>query len=461
VTRYLRLETPADIPIATECRRLDIPASQDWLAVVNSALLEMTRVEAWQRIEEDHITPAEAAARSLQLYELYLMSGQVGACEMTCDQLIACIANDPDAQAALLAWLLANFSGAGVDPASIYPNLTILQQTVGEVAAEDCDASHKYGLCYTLIESLDSTITDLLDAAALAADSKELIKDILDWIPVFGKLWDLVVDAASWLSDHMILLYPAAYDETSHEAVACAVYCNMGDKCEVTVDDLLQSMRTLLAAYNPPGAFAGIEESFSWVFSIIAGGNTVIVAAMYWLLLTAWSAGSTWLGLNPNILLIDAQTYLPIDPTGICDVCPGCDSWLGGEDSAGDWTIAEGGGVYGTYNEAEDRFEGTWIQIPNSGKRVDVYRDFGALPITDVFVSWDCENTRGATGAFVIQIDGVNKFYSQAYPPNGQGVAHLTLDGSDVDRVYISAACHSVDGASSGHIYITGITICY
>jgi len=65
--------TPSETPAATVCRRLFIPDSPEWLALVNGALVELTRAANWETFGA--VTPEEAAAAAQQMLLEYLESG--------------------------------------------------------------------------------------------------------------------------------------------------------------------------------------------------------------------------------------------------------------------------------------------------------------------------------------------------------------------------------------------------
>lgn len=65
--------TPSETPVARVCRRLFIPDSPDWLAVVNGALSELIRTENWESFGA--VTPVEAAAVAQQMVLDFLESG--------------------------------------------------------------------------------------------------------------------------------------------------------------------------------------------------------------------------------------------------------------------------------------------------------------------------------------------------------------------------------------------------
>lgn len=69
--------TPESAPTATMSRRIFIPNSEQWLAIVQGAILPLIYAYNWQNV--DGITPEEAAARALTMYLQFTEgSGMIG-----------------------------------------------------------------------------------------------------------------------------------------------------------------------------------------------------------------------------------------------------------------------------------------------------------------------------------------------------------------------------------------------
>lgn len=64
--------TPPDLPTETIGRCVQIPASQEWLGLLNSALLFLTQEWRYEQIDDLALTPAECAAAGMLIYEAYL-----------------------------------------------------------------------------------------------------------------------------------------------------------------------------------------------------------------------------------------------------------------------------------------------------------------------------------------------------------------------------------------------------
>lgn len=72
--------TPSTLPSETYQRCILIPASQEWLGLVNAALLMLTEGWRYEQIYETSLTPEQSAAAAYTLYVQYLE----GACGLEC-----------------------------------------------------------------------------------------------------------------------------------------------------------------------------------------------------------------------------------------------------------------------------------------------------------------------------------------------------------------------------------------
>jgi len=75
--------TPPAIPTDVYCRRILIPNSPQWIGAVTGALMPLIYSSEWR--QTTGITSEEAAERALEMFNLYLNSGNDGECgDMAC-----------------------------------------------------------------------------------------------------------------------------------------------------------------------------------------------------------------------------------------------------------------------------------------------------------------------------------------------------------------------------------------
>jgi len=79
--------TPSTLPETTIERCLSIPASQEWLGLINSALLFLTQEWRYEQIHSESLTPEETASAAYEIYVAYLN----GVCAMDCADILACV----------------------------------------------------------------------------------------------------------------------------------------------------------------------------------------------------------------------------------------------------------------------------------------------------------------------------------------------------------------------------------
>jgi len=334
MTGYRPIQTPATLPEIYECRSLSIPQSQEWLGAVNSALLEMAKPSAWQQVDETDMTAEECAAICYQMYIEYLLSAKTGECTMSCDDVAACVLSDEGLQQAIIDMLVARgVFGAGAGGSQV--GLQELLSALLGLISGTCTDEDRYGAAYKIVEMLNTVSVDLLEVIELLTDDAEIAYAIAGAIPVVGQFIQAGLKIANYLATKGLDVYPAAFNTASHEAVACNLFCFIPSAtCEVHLEDILTAYNALLAGFAPPSAFATIEETAEWFFSLTLGTDVLIVAAMHKLLLEIWVRGSTVVSVSRNILTLAIDTSVPI--TVPCDPC--ANEWV----KTFDFTIDDG-----------------------------------------------------------------------------------------------------------------------
>jgi len=72
VTTFL---TPPSIPDGTECRKLEMPATLEWLGIFNSMLTLGINPYNWKQVDDTDLTPEQAAAACYDILQKFLASG--------------------------------------------------------------------------------------------------------------------------------------------------------------------------------------------------------------------------------------------------------------------------------------------------------------------------------------------------------------------------------------------------
>src|SRR3989337_657048 len=130
---------------------------------------------------------------------------------------------------------------------------------------------------------LNTVTEDMLDIVELILEQAEMAVALIQWIPLLGAFVESARAAATYVITSVAPVYRAAYNTTTHETLACAIYCKISaDGCTVTLQSILQAYEELLADFNPPGAFAGIVETMEWYASLVLDTDLAIAGLMQW-----------------------------------------------------------------------------------------------------------------------------------------------------------------------------------
>jgi len=324
--------TPAETPDDLICRVLWIPNSQDWLAVVNAAVLALSQWWQYERLHETDLTLQEAAEQGRLMYERYLAQG--GECVGDCDKLLLCL-DEQDVQDKLIDVLNgAGFAG-GAAAGQPYP-LSNADTTIASALEGGCSASDRYGLCYFLVGAVHQSALDLLDKIQVLVDIAEVSAQIVASIPILGNFAAAAVKIAQYTLTYVIGVYDAAYDESIREQLACLYYCQMAGQCEITVGQIYQIYRDIMEPYSPPPPTTShIVEFAEWIYTLALTTDLDIVAALHLLIFEVWRRGGSFVGKQVRTLQIAAELSTPIS------VPEGCECL---EEWCYEWDLTEGDG---------------------------------------------------------------------------------------------------------------------
>ena len=407
------------------------------------------------------MTPEAAAAECYTIYELYLRSGQIGACGVSCADVLNCITTDSATRDAVIALLIETGAlGSGAGGAN-YGLMSLYTSPLGSVPG--CDEDDRYGVAYNVVDMLNTVMEDLLDIVELILTQAEMAVALIAWVPLLGAFVESARKVALYVIEQVSPVYRAAFNTTTHQQIACEIYCRIpSDGCTVTLEALISAYEEILGDFAPPGAFVGIVETAEWFASLVLDTDLLWVAAAHLLVLSVFVRGGAFMSVSRTVLTIAIETAIPI--TVPCDPCPEiCEQWLAGGLPYSDWTIVPYSGYSGTYNGAEDRFEGAWDHVHGSGKFIQISRDFTGQDINSIKVTWSCSNTRSTSGLMIVRDDETVLYSNNGYPPNGTGTQSLTFDPPHTmtGDMVILLGCRTWDDDAAAHIYITKIEVCH
>ena len=277
-----------------------------WLPVVLGALQQLTQQAAWQG------TALEVSAANERAQLLIDMFGNAGGYTVCCDTIVNCILTDENTQDALRQYLIGSGLLAGSSGGNSTPLDGLLQQILAALGA-GCTPASRYGLAYKLVDVLDAVTTDLLQIVVAITDEEELAYALATNVPIVGQFVGTALAIAHYFLTNAIDLYYAAYNQVTHEALACVVYCAMADGCDITLEQLASAYRTEIDAYGPPPLVSAFEDFVEWLKELTLGTQEAIVAGYHYLLLNVFIRGATWVRASVSSIAIGAQLPEPFD----------------------------------------------------------------------------------------------------------------------------------------------------
>lgn len=370
-----------------------------------------------------------------------------------CDRVAQCI-YDSDAVRDALIWQLV---GLGLLDGDGNPISAITGSSVTP-AGTGCDDSDRYGMALAIVAAIDRLTTDMFETLTPSTDVVEVATDLLTIIPILGPLIAAAFNVAAFLITYGSDEYAAAYSSAVQSDIACALMCRFDD-CELTFGNIMEGYRDLLGPFTPPGAFSGMSDLCNWLATVTLSTDLGVVCAVHYLILEAFSAGSTVNLAKPSLLAAAAYGADPVDPSGICDACEDCVGYLDGDGAL--YQIVPYNGYSATYNSTEDRYEAVWDHNHGSGKFLVVRTNPSVGNFNRLHLEWDVENTRSAAG--VLQVignpGGVTLFNNDGMPPDGPG--QITLDfASSYVSFQILLACRTWDDDPDAYAYLTRVEVC-
>jgi len=288
-------------------------------------------------------------------------------CSMLCDAIAQqCLSNDGFRQS-----LINALAGAGALTTSAGSD-TVDVQSAGTVLINfgtGCDDDDRYGGAYAMVDLLDDVAVDILDIISALTNQVDVATALARNIPIIGNVAAFALDVATLAIDIWIDLYLAAYNTTSHDEIACAVFCEIGG-CEMTLEQVINGYSNLLGETlpPPPDLFpTSFEEVVGWLIDV-AGDLTTdvhIVAAFHWLILQALARGSAVSSTTTRIMQIALSIYNPIPPPEECDCAVWTHVFLDGENGMSFITLDDiNPGVTPTYDAINDRIDGACYGAP-------------------------------------------------------------------------------------------------
>jgi len=233
-----------------------------------------------------------------------------------CAAIIDCLLTDGDTQAALAELVATNDAlqqalrtFVSSDPEltnyleNVASNVTtkILSQTeLGRNILKPgaCDFGYTFNQASKLIELLDSLSNDLFQAIEVGTNIAERASLLLSAIPGVGIApFDELLRLGNDLVENVSEEYAGAYDEGLYDELRCALWCQIKDSCELSLEGAFAFYEARLGESLPENPLEGLLAVLQFLDSGDFPGDTVVYA-MHLLALAAIRAGDNILGIN-------------------------------------------------------------------------------------------------------------------------------------------------------------------
>lgn len=422
--------------------------------------LEITRLIGCVEYGADLLYPAA----SNQIYWSFVKALE---CSVLCDAIVAeCLSS-----AEFVSQLITALSDAGA-----------LQQTAGSdfatsdnlsrvlVDLGECDAEDRFGACYKIVALLDTVTTDLLDVLAIYEANVDIAIELAKKIPIIGQFAATPLQVAAYMIGYVIDLYAAAYDTATHDDLACAIYCRMGESCQLTLDMVIEGYRDALTVQvsPPPIGSTDWQAVALWYYELAGSySDTVVAGLMHWLILQVFARGSSFNASTARIMEIALSSWTPVAVPESCTCELYTHEWFGGNGQGG-WVLDDANqGCTATYDSGNDRVIACCTGYPNGdvvlAMTIEATR---AFDVTEIEIHYDAGGAVRAgqgSGTFMWSDDWFgNKVFDHPGDSDEVGdgveVTYADLVGVDFDGgvayFYFSRAVSNTSCPPESTIYL-------
>lgn len=170
---------------------------------------------------------------------------------MTCQDMIDCINNDPDVQAAITQMLLDN---GAIDPNSIDPDKAVMNNRTPPAVRgqpvkgdpENCDLDTLWAGIRNIVLRLDDGGRTFLEQVVVQADKQERINALIEAVPVIGDMVAAIHKQFVELAPDLLNLYNAYSSLEHQEEIACGLFEQVCSLCRYpNYDDVYDYYATL------------------------------------------------------------------------------------------------------------------------------------------------------------------------------------------------------------------------
>lgn len=274
----------------------------NWL-ILRLTLSQFTDLYSSIRIGAEIFDPERA-------FEIEINFLQVVMCAQICEAIAdECFADAEWIQQLIDSLIAGGLGGAGTGTSE--PIGAIDAENIGGLAP-GCNEAEKYGVAFEIANMINTVATDGFEAIETATNDAELLATILSSIPIINTIFGIAAETAVWLQDTVGENYAAAWNLSTHENMACAIYCEFDD-CTLTMLDIRDAYRGVVSTLIPPSITSSFLDFVNWLITHTSGlSNNEIVGLVHLLICEVFVRGASWFGNVYRYIEIASQISAPI-----------------------------------------------------------------------------------------------------------------------------------------------------
>lgn len=342
--------TPAD-PLTRVCFVMEIPDAIEYRAAVMGQVGWLADWRCWKHNQSDYSDPPPINREIAALFAEALSTARFEDC-MSCEQIIACINDNPATRAALAAWFVAELATPGTLRDAVYnaaataaldagrygygENLsdTAMHANLGAGFNPTCDPNITWAQCLQLVQKTNRFIVDTIESAEVASDLGEFAIWVAE-LPFLNLIArntfvTSALEAGEKLLEFTSEAYLAAYTEAKENEIACSLFCACVDDCEISVDRIFQVMHERVSQWGTFPTFGNLADWVSWFGGVAFSGGSIVDIIFF----AAYGSlkVSNFLFFEPANYLLDTIIAVASDnPSAdwetLCDVCKYTHKW--------------------------------------------------------------------------------------------------------------------------------------
>jgi hypothetical protein len=285
---------PSTTPESVITRCVKVPASQDWLAVFNRALLMLTDPAQWEQLQETDITPEEAAAKAYEVYTEWLS----GECSMDCNDVLACVQTVIEDMVSQGDF---NYNHVEIDDSTVIEQRfdTDARNTAILPPPDGCNKDELWAGIREIVARIDGNGLDFWETVVAQTDTIDRIAEVIALVPLFGDLVGEALYLLADISDTMRDQYLAFSSEELLDAIACDLFQLVCAECRYPT---YQEVFDYLAGRSVLGATHWEELALEAMVDALLGTELASAGIIYYTtnILQAWvlSASADWLNTH-------------------------------------------------------------------------------------------------------------------------------------------------------------------